>query len=71
MVGVPVLVMANKQDLPQSYSPSEIAKALGLSRITSRDWRVHGTCATIGEGMHDAIIEFSDMVKKFQNSRKH
>ena len=70
MAGVPVLVLANKQDLPQSFSTSEIAKTLGLSCISNRQWRIHSICATEGQGLHEAVLEFSDMVKNFHNHHK-
>ena len=70
MFGVPVLVMANKQDLPQALGPSEVANKLGLSVIKDRDWRVQGTTATNGDGVYEAILEFSDMVRSFQKNRR-
>jgi small GTP-binding protein len=63
MFGVPLMVMANKQDLPQACSVSEVAASLGLSSIKQREWKVQGTCATSGEGIYEAIVQFSDMVK--------
>jgi len=36
MRGVPVVVLANKQDLPNSASCSEIAEALHLHKLTQR-----------------------------------
>ena len=70
MFGVPVLVMANKQDLPQALGPSEVASKLDLSIIKGRDWRVQGTTATNGDGVHEAILEFSDMVTSFQKNKR-
>ena len=67
MHGVPVAVMANKQDLPKAVVPHELASKLGLSRLTDRQWRVQGTCATSGEGIHESVIEFSRMVKEYQH----
>ena len=70
MTNVPVLVMANKQGQPQSKSPQEVAEKLGLFNIRNRDWRVHGTCATVGDGVYESITEFSEMVKTFQNKHR-
>ena len=40
--GVPVVVFANKQDLPNACSPSEVAARLGLPQLQYRKWLVHG-----------------------------
>lgn len=44
--GVPLLVLANKQDLPTSVSASELASFLELPRIRDRKWNVQPCCAT-------------------------
>ena len=36
MSGVPLMIMANKQDLPQALSPVELADKLGLSHVKNR-----------------------------------
>lgn len=36
--GVPLLVMANKQDRPNALSPHYIAENLGLNAIRNRKW---------------------------------
>ena len=38
MAGVPVLVFANKQDLPSAVKPSEICDKLGLWAIRDHPW---------------------------------
>ena len=70
MAGVPVVVFANKQDLPMAASPSEVADSLGLSKIRNRKWHVQGTNATIGDGLLEAMHELSGLVKDFQSNRK-
>ncbi len=66
MNGVPLVVLANKQDLPQAIAPSDLASKLCLSEQKNRQWRVQGICATTGDGLHESIIEFSKMVRDFQ-----
>ena len=70
MAGVPVVVFANKQDLPLAASPSEVADSLGLSKIRDRKWHVQGTNATIGDGLLEAMQELSGLVKQFQSSNR-
>lgn len=72
MVGVPVVVMANKQDLPGAVPPMEVASALGLHDVRGRKWHVHGTSATVGDGVLETMHELSALVKQFQTStRQH
>ena len=68
MSGVPLVVLANKQDLPQAATPSEVANSLGLSKIKGRNWHVQGTSATIGEGLLEGMQELSGFVRQFQSS---
>ncbi|QRV76404.1 ADP-ribosylation factor family [Ceratobasidium sp. AG-Ba] len=54
--GVPVLVFANKQDMPGSLKPGEISDRLGLAGAEkSREWSVRGSCATKGEGLEEGL----------------
>src|SRR5271155_308942 len=46
-----LLVYANKQDLPDSMTPTEITEKLGLHNIRHHEWLVQGTCAPTGEGL--------------------
>ena len=66
MVGVPVVVMANKQDLPQAATPSDVAMRLGLDKLRNRKWHVQGTSALSGDGVYEAMKELSTLVKEYQ-----
>merc|ERR1712194_198370 len=46
-----LLVLANKQDLPQAMSVNECTEKLGLNQLRNRDWYIQSTCATTGEGL--------------------
>ena len=70
MLGVPVLVLANKQDLPSAISPADLAAKLGLNQLRDRNWYIRGTCATSGDGLHDAMVELARMVKDFKKNRR-
>jgi ADP-ribosylation factor protein 1 len=55
--GVPLLVLANKQDLPLCMSLDEITAALGLHLYAGRrKWRVFPTVAIAGEGVDAALM---------------
>ncbi|XP_015263997.1 PREDICTED: putative ADP-ribosylation factor-like protein 5C [Gekko japonicus] len=46
-----VLIFANKQDVKNSMSTSEISKFLTLSSIKDHPWHIQGCCALTGEGL--------------------
>ncbi|XP_048758892.1 uncharacterized protein LOC125668621 [Ostrea edulis] len=60
---VPVVVIANKQDLPGAMKPSEVADLMDLHKMTSRKWFIQAACATTGEGIYEAMGEMANMVK--------
>lgn len=53
--GKPLLVIANKQDLPHALSVSDLTERLGLGRLHGQRWRIQGTCAKTGEGVADGF----------------
>ncbi|XP_048758887.1 ADP-ribosylation factor-like isoform X2 [Ostrea edulis] len=65
MRGVPVVVIANKQDLPNALSTSEVANLMWLHKLTSRQWFIQSTCAMTGVGVYEAMQELSSMVKEY------
>lgn len=52
---VPVLVFANKQDLPGALQPAEIAEGLGLLALKDRAWQIQGCEATNGTGLDSGM----------------
>lgn len=50
-----LLVMANKQDLPNAMPVEEITDKLGLNKIRQRAWHIEGTCATKGDGLYEGL----------------
>ena len=63
---IPILVLANKQDLPQAMKPADVAQKLGLNELSERQWHVQGTCATSGDGLYEGLNAFGEMVNEFQ-----
>lgn len=60
---MPVLVMANKQDLVDAANEAEISDLLGLSNIKTRQWSIHKTSAVTGEGIDEAMTWLADTLK--------
>lgn len=52
---VPLLLFANKQDLPGAMGAREIADKLRLSMLRPRECHIEPTCATIGQGLEAGL----------------
>ncbi|XP_015783521.1 ADP-ribosylation factor-like protein 1 [Tetranychus urticae] len=50
-----LMVLANKQDLPQAMSVAEIHQALGLDALKNRTFQIFKTSALKGEGLDEAM----------------
>ncbi|GLU13513.1 hypothetical protein SLE2022_301460 [Rubroshorea leprosula] len=50
-----LLVLANKQDLPNAMNVSEITDKLGLHSLRQRRWYIQATCATSGQGLYEGL----------------
>ncbi|KAJ3095568.1 hypothetical protein HDU97_006799 [Phlyctochytrium planicorne] len=51
MESVAVLVVANKQDLPEAMSVDDVSRGLGLYSIKSHHWNAVGASAVTGDGL--------------------
>lgn len=64
-LGVPVLVVANKQDLRHALTPAEIERGLALKELGAGvAWHLQPTCAIIGDGLHEGLETLHDMILK-------
>ena len=63
-----LLILANKQDLPNAASPSEITEKLDLRGIRSHDWYIQACCAVTGDGLVDGLSWLAPKVK--ENKKK-
>ncbi|KAK7441548.1 Arf GTPase arf1 [Stygiomarasmius scandens] len=62
-----LLVLANKQDLPEAMNASELTDKLGLHALRDRDWYIQAACATSGDGLYDGLDWLSRHVKSVRN----
>ena len=53
--GVPCLVFANKQDLPNAMTAAEVTEKLGLHNMRNRQWFIQSACATTGDGLYEGL----------------
>lgn len=64
---VPVLILANKQDLVNAMTAKEIATALNLVNIRDRQWQINACSAKTGEGLDEA---FKWLISTIDKSKK-
>ena len=64
LVGVPLMIYANKQDLQYATAASGIAEGLGLHHIKDRPWQIQPCAATTGEGVKDGMEWVCKNVRK-------
>jgi ADP-ribosylation factor-like protein 5B len=50
-----VLVLANKQDLPDAMSVADLSEALNLHAIQGHEWHIQASCALTGEGLWEGL----------------
>lgn len=57
MSEVPILIFANKQDMPNAMKPEEVERRLELSHgpLEKRHWYVFPSIATTGEGIYEGL----------------
>ncbi|CAG0907695.1 unnamed protein product [Darwinula stevensoni] len=63
-IGVPILVLANKQDLPGARDKNEIEKLMGLQELQQHLYHVQPACAIIGEGLDEGLEALYEMILK-------
>jgi|Transcript_36214 ADP-ribosylation factor 1/2 len=59
-----LLVFANKQDLPNAMSTTEVQEKLGLHALRQRNWFIQGCCATTAQGLYEGLDWMSANIKK-------
>ncbi|CAJ1072463.1 ADP-ribosylation factor 1-like [Xyrichtys novacula] len=59
-----LLVFANKQDLPNAMTPSDLTDKMGLHTLRERHWYIQSTCATSGMGLYEGLDWLSTELKK-------
>ena len=69
--GVPLLIIANKQDLPSAKSQNEIEKCLGMSDFSNDHlWHIEPACAVTGEGLESALEALHTLILKRKQQKK-
>jgi small GTP-binding protein len=63
----PLLVYANKQDLPHALTIQEITERLDLCQLRMRPWFIQSCCAVTGEGLYEGLDWLGDEMEKIRN----
>ena len=59
-----LLIFANKQDLPNAMSPSELSDKLELGSLKQKTWNIQKACASNGDGLYEGLEWLSRNLKK-------
>lgn len=66
----PVVILANKQDLPGALSAEEITRIFKVKKLCSdRCWYVQPCCAVTGEGLDAGFRKLTEFVKSHLKAR--
>ncbi|XP_064241183.1 ADP-ribosylation factor-like protein 14 [Passer domesticus] len=68
---IPVVVLANKQDLPGALNAEEITRKLKMKKYCSdRNWYVQPCCAITGEGLAEALQRVATFARQYKKSKE-
>nr|CCM17979.1 ADP-ribosylation factor, putative [Leishmania guyanensis] len=57
-----LLVFANKQDLPNALTTTQVTEKLGLQSVRNRRWYIQGCCATTAQGLYEGLDWLSNNI---------
>ncbi len=55
LVGLPILIFANKRDLPNCFPIDELTELLEMSLVKDRKWKIVESIATEGIGIEEGL----------------
>ncbi|NXV11039.1 ARL11 protein, partial [Cepphus grylle] len=68
MAGVPVLLLANKQEVPGALAPAELGQMLQRGRLVERRWVLWGCSAHTGQGLQEALAILGELLRGLEQS---
>ncbi|XP_078501424.1 ADP-ribosylation factor-like protein 4D [Lissotriton helveticus] len=70
--GVPVLILANKQDVPEALSVAEVEKLLAMHELSTSTLNyIQGCSAVDGVGLHQGLEKLYEMILKRKKMIRH
>ncbi|CAB1327784.1 unnamed protein product [Coregonus sp. 'balchen'] len=64
MKGIPLMVLANKKDLPNSMNIREVSNQLELPSYKDRAWEIQACSGLKGMGLQQAFLSVAKLIKK-------
>jgi len=64
LAGAIVLVLANKQDIPNALSSAEITNGLDMEKVKTHPWHVQAACAVNGDGLEQGLEWLAERIKE-------
>ncbi len=71
LASVPLLIMANKQDLMNALSPDEITAELGLNELRERTWQILPCSARDGTGLQEGMEWLVEQINSGKEESKN
>ncbi|NWS66743.1 ARL11 protein, partial [Crotophaga sulcirostris] len=68
MADVPVLLLANKQDVPGALAPAELGEKLRQGWLPRCRWVLRGCSAHTGEGLQEALAILGELLRGLEQS---
>ncbi|NWI71254.1 ARL11 protein, partial [Todus mexicanus] len=63
MADVPVLLLANKQDVPGALATAELEERLQQGQLVGRRWVLLGCSAHTGQGLQEALAALGELLR--------
>ncbi|NXD87415.1 ARL11 protein, partial [Halcyon senegalensis] len=63
MTGVPVLLLANKQEVPGALATTELGVRLQQGRLAGHRWVLLGCSAHTGQGLQEALAALGELLR--------
>ncbi|XP_032535771.1 ADP-ribosylation factor-like protein 11 [Chiroxiphia lanceolata] len=63
MAGIPVLLLANKQEVPGALAPAELGEMLRLGRLGGHRWMLQGCSALTGQGLQEVLAILGELLR--------
>ena len=63
LANVVLLVLANKQDMPDAMAASDVREMLGLGSMRERPWFVQSSCAVKGKGLYEGLDWLASQIR--------
>ena len=67
---VPVVLLANKQDVPGALTAKDITRIFKVKKLCcNRNWCVQPCCAITGDGLTEGFRKLTEFVKSHMKTR--